>query len=251
MACLGAVQLRLDVVVADLQAERGAHRHAGDTALVGEPDVGARLRARVVLLDLRAVLDPVGLEGRGDAVVREELQVRVQRVGDRLRGPSASSSWRRYCVQAITRWPRRPAWGRPSPSGSGSASPSSAAGVGVPSPSPHTARAGRTPDMLHEPLYAIAMNDEIAALVEHARDLRVAVEAVVVLGVDEGAVLVEGLGGHGHPPLVAEVGRLDDDEALVAGRRRELELGDALGGVVGHAEVDVEPAVPKSPTSAA
>ncbi len=96
----------------------------------------------------------------------------------------------------------------------------------------------RREDARHVPRAAVRRRHErdLASLVEHARRLRVAVDAPVVLGVDEGPVLVEHLGRHGHAPLVAEVGRLDDDEALVADRRRELEPGHALVGVVGHAE---------------
>ena len=56
------MQLRLDVVVAKLQSEGRAEGHAADGGAVGEPQIGARLGARVVLLDLRAVLHSVGLK---------------------------------------------------------------------------------------------------------------------------------------------------------------------------------------------
>ena len=105
--------------------------------------------------------------------------------------------------------------------------------MGVPSLSPQTARAGSAPDMFHVPPYAMSMKTS-ARFVEDPGDLRVPVEAIVALRMNERAVLVEHLGrGHG-APVLAEIGRHRDHHALAV--RPDLHTPHALLEVIGHVE---------------
>ena len=199
----------------------------------------------------RAVLDAVRLERGGDAVVREELEVRVERrtrwharpSGRPSDGGTASSTMRallRAALGGIDRVP--PADAVRSGVGGGRGRP-----VALAADRPRREHARHVPraavDRRHE--------GELAALVEHARHLRVAVEAPVVLRMDERPVLVERLGRDDHPPLVAEVRATRRPRSARARSTARARPGRRSPATWSAIRKLTEPAVPKSPTSAA
>ena len=102
---------------------------------------------------------PAGWKDGGDAVVREELEVRVEREHRRLDVPAARVC-RRYDVSAMTRWLAPPWLGSTESQRLMQCEPEvRRRGRAFRRPSPQTARAGSTPDMFHEPPYAISMSD--------------------------------------------------------------------------------------------
>ena len=134
----------VDDVVAELKPRGRTHVEARQLHDLADARVDTHLRTRVVLLHLRAVLDAVRLEGRCDAVVGEELQVRVDDVRRRLEVPALEAvgvrrdgheALRASALARVERVPRR----RPRTPGTACL------------PSPHTARAGSTPDMFQVP----------------------------------------------------------------------------------------------------
>ncbi len=234
-APLGAMQLAVDPVVADGDPEGRLDVDFVEFVPVDDLHLAADDQARVVLLHLRAVLDPVGLERGGDPVVGEQLEPVADAVRARLEvgvlgeaalvrgdglhalgGAPLGRIERVPAAQAVRAAVAR--WGRRAVT--------------------FAADRARREHPRGAPGSTVGRQRErgLAAIVERVGDLHVAVEAIVVVGVDRWAVVVEDLGGYEHAPVRAEVGRLEGNETRVP-PRADLHLRGALGRVIGHAEV--------------
>ena len=230
------MELRLDRVVANLQAKGRPQGEAGQISAVAHANGGTALGARIVLLDLGTVLSAVGLEGRVDSVVGKELQVGVQREGRGTQVPSLAPlpavGGREHdalAAAALARVERIPA----ADAVRSLVRRDRLRAVALAAHGSRGQHARRVPcaPVRHE------HQRHIAPVVEHARQLRVAIEAREVFGVNERTVLVERLGRDGHPPAGAEIGRLDRDRALVT-VLPDFESPHALAYVIGHAKSD-------------